>query len=359
MNKSLQVILFALLATACSEEIDMTEQTSETITYSDAELEKIAYGCDYYLDEDKNTKVETRATDEYLEFISESLKQTQSSLKAKPLPTKEASDETTYVGVIMRKTCGKYNTIKIYYDSEDKDTRKDTKGDTGSWGYDGHRNLNMYFCRVPFNDFPINVGNNGYALLRLSTKPLTFNNNRNDYTYILSVHMDAEDKHEATSLSMTDYKGTPITTTWENDPDYADARKLLTVSKYGDLNFDLIYMGYYNEEKPQGYSFPDYGFDYSVFGYVTSPGTPDKNSDYRGYIYTDDEDKNNGNHIILKRQNNNTGKEEDICDINDPEAYKKYINYGLVDINFRHIIEYSKSGTMFYMTKVNPKDIYE
>ncbi|MBP5419605.1 MAG: hypothetical protein J6Y72_07335 [Bacteroidales bacterium] len=370
MNKSLQVILLALLATACSEEIDMTEQTSETITYSDAELEKIAYGCDYYLDEGEDEKVETRATDEYLDYIGEYvLQNAQSSLKAHPISNGEGR---VYVGVIKWKTCGQYPTIKIHYDCEDSKNKSEEywyvdrddsvspndKGKyKGSWEKDGNDNINMYFCRVPFEDFPVNAGS--YALLRLSSKPLVFNDDRNDYSYILSVHMDAEDKHETTSLSIMDYKGSDILNV------DSEVRNFVKVTSHGDLDFDLIYMGSYEEEKlqSQGYSFPSYGFEYGVFGLLKSgkdPKTgsknPNRNYDYRAYFYSDDEDKSNGNYVKLKRQNTKNGHVDEIGDIYDRKAKEKY---GVAGMSFDKLIEYSKSGTKFYMTRVDPKDIYE
>ncbi len=52
MSKSFQILLLVIFVAACTEDVDVTELTCESINYSDAELEKIAYGCNYYLDED-------------------------------------------------------------------------------------------------------------------------------------------------------------------------------------------------------------------------------------------------------------------------------------------------------------------
>ena len=362
--KSLITILCVVTCVACSEEIEIAEQeVNESINYSDAELEKMAYGCDTYLDDGNDEKIENQASDAYLEYVSEHIiLSAQSSLKAHPISNGEGR---VYVGVIKQETCNNYATIKIHYDCEDKKTRKESSGNIGAWSYDNSGNINMYFCRVPFEDFPVNVGNNGYALLRLDSRPLAFNNaanNRiNKYTYILSVHMDAEDEHEATSLSI-EYNGNTESPSIIN----SNVRNFVKVSKYGDLDFDLIYMGYYFAEKPKtnGYSFPKFGFEYSVFGYVnggfnptTGNKNPNNNFDNRGCIFSDDEDTHNGNKIILSRQNSN-GEIEQICDINDPKARETYSKYNVKDIDFSRIIEYSKSGTKFYMTKVNTNDIY-
>lgn len=337
MNKSLQVILLALLATACSEEIDMTEQTSETITYSDAELEKIAYGCDYYLDEGEDEKVETRATDEYLEFISESLKQTQSSLKAKPIEPK------TYVGVIKRETCGKYATIHVHFDCEDKHNKSSwTKGSTGAWWVDGKGNVKMDFCCVPFKDFPVNVGD--YALLRLSSAPLRFDNDYNysDSTFILRVHMDAEDKHEDTSMSLVrGTKGSEADIQSEMVVAESTVHNWVRVTSRGDLDLELICMHRYHSEKSK-VAWPDFGFDYNVFGYNFDDGG---NKAENGWVIADTEDKNNGDRIELVLQTNN-GKEVELGNISILDEYhKKKLP--------ARVVEYYSPGIRFNMRKVN------
>ncbi len=140
------------------------------------------------------------------------------------------------------------------------------------------------------------------------------------------------------------------------------------VTGNGNLDFDLIYMDYFEETpRPQGYSFPNFGFEYGVFGYVDSGTNPhNENFDYRGWVYSDDEDKGNANKITLWRQNSR-GQIDYVCDIKPKSGLPGGTNNrpGLpevrdgIDCLTDGIIEYSDGGTKIYMTRVNPKDIYD
>ncbi|MGN0028246.1 MAG: hypothetical protein ACI35Q_00695 [Marinilabiliaceae bacterium] len=101
--------------------------SSESSDFSEEQIEKVAYGCGTYTDWDETgEKVETTATDEYVAMLRERL-----ATERKASVNKSTALEQM-VGVVKDKTCGKYDEVRIYYDSEDKRTNyKASKGYRG------------------------------------------------------------------------------------------------------------------------------------------------------------------------------------------------------------------------------------
>lgn len=96
--------------TSCTEEMNIANVDNEEFSYTDEQLEKVAY-CGSYT-ESNDEKVETSASEEYLELVTERL----NILEKSGLKSATVNDDNKtkgYVGVIKESDCGQYDEIHI------------------------------------------------------------------------------------------------------------------------------------------------------------------------------------------------------------------------------------------------------
>ncbi|MCF0191097.1 MAG: hypothetical protein HUJ96_07540 [Marinilabiliaceae bacterium] len=322
--KLTQVLLLSItflgVGISCTNETDLTDLvTTENIDYTDEMLEKIAYGCNSYIDNElTDEKLETTAPEEYIALIEDRV----STLKSSRFVEYTYNASQQYVGVIEVNGCGKYknyNEIIINYDSENRNNKNKLTNFVGAWT--GSENITMRFCLVPYDSF----GRTGewYGVMNFSELDNKSMLSSTKSQGILHALMDAEDHNDnKTNMRFNNYQGTG---SWSES-------KIgnVNVDNSGNLNFQMIIFEPGDWSEPM-YSYPDFGFDYGVFGtlrpYVFNDFKKYK-EDY-GKSYSDDEDNNNANWI-------------------------KYNGISVKNTNFHNIIEMNKNTT-FYISRVKSK----
>ncbi len=293
-TRTLCLLFFAasllLAAASCSDDLAPAAESQgktpiDVANLQGEELEKYAYGCEYYA-EDTTEKVETSAGEAYSAYVAELVSaMTDDAFMRK----KSLSVDEPLVGVIKVKECGRYPEIAIYYDAEDKRPRCWRNGYANSCGWDVGRNVTMRFCAVPARLF--NGIGKDYAVLLLHSQlkgPLRKSQGTYDYLNVVRIFMDAEDGKPEQRITITDYdkfSGRYRARTGNN----SDIRPAGYVGK---SNLELYFQHFPASWK--GATLPNLGFEYAVFGSLY--GFNDK---YEGYIYVDDEDKNNSNAFEL------------------------------------------------------------
>lgn len=315
-------ISFVSVLLSCSKESEFTDlQTTENIELSDEMIEKIAYGCTSYLDEvTTDEKIETSASDDYMALLEERMTKVGGNKYVEYVYNRDQQ----YVGVIEVDGCGKYekyNEVIINYDSENKKNNNKRFGFNGAWS--GSENITMRFCLVPYQSF----GRTGewYGVMNFSDLNKK-NMLRTSSQGVLHVLMDAEDRHDdRTNMRFNNYAlGAG---SW---PDSKIGN--VKVDRNGNLEFQMIIFEPGNSSEPL-YSYPDFGFDYGVFGtlkpYKVSDIGDEKIKEDYGMVYSDDEDSDNAN-------------------------WMKY-NFNWYNENFHNIIVVNKNTTM-YMSKIRTKN---
>lgn len=313
-------VSFASVLFSCTDESELANlQAIENADYSDEMLEKIAYGCSSYLDQElTDEKIEISASDEYMALIEDRV----STLKSTRYVEYTYNATQQYVGVIEVNGCGKYekyNEIIINYDSENRNNKNKLTNFIGAWS--GSENITMRFCLVPYDSFA-RTGE-WYGVMNFSDLDKKYMLSSSNSQGILHASMDAEDHHDdRTNIRFNNLQAAG---SW---PDNKIGN--VQVDKNGNLNFQMIIFEPGDWSEPM-YSYPDFGFDYGVFGtlrpYVFNDFTKYK-EDY-GKVYSDDEDSNNANWI-------------------------KYNGVSVKNTNFHNIIEMNKNTT-FYISRVKSK----
>ena len=230
---------------------------------------------------------------------------------------------TQYVGVVKDKTCGKYDEIRIYYDCEDKRNHTKSGGFVGGWHIT--HNITMRFCMVPANLFKRTK--NYYAVMNFSPDTHFQNDEGHKDVGLLRVYMDAEDNDSGTSIFYTRHGSNEIKDT------YGIHAHNARVAGKGNLNFQMFYFKPNNNSTE---SYPDLGFDYGVFG-VLYPENKE-NEHRQGYVYSDDEDKNNGNLIDAYVDRTNTDTRDSNTDMRGQNFY------GIIQVD---------GNTTFHIAKIS------
>lgn len=279
---------------------------------------KVAYGCtSYTAADDGDEKVETSATEEYIDMLRERIREEETASGNKAVAA------TQYVGVVKDQTCGKYDEIRIYYDCEDKRNHTKSGGFVGGWHIT--HNITMRFCMVPANLFKRTK--NYYAVMNFSPDTHFQNDEGHKDVGLLRVYMDAEDNDSGTSIFYTRHGGNEIKDT------YGIHAHNARVAGKGNLNFQMFYFKPNNNSTE---SYPDLGFDYGVFG-VLYPENKE-NGHRQGYVYSDDEDKNNGNLIDAYVDRTNTDTRDSNTDMRGQNFY------GIIQVD---------SNTTFHIAKIS------
>lgn len=230
---------------------------------------------------------------------------------------------TQYVGVVKDQTCGKYDEIRIYYDCEDKRNHTKSGGFVGGWHIT--HNITMRFCMVPANLFKRTK--NYYAVMNFSPDTHFQNDERHKDVGLLHVYMDAEDSDSGTDIFYTKNGGR------EERDKYGFYSHKARVEGDGNLSFQLFYFKPNNNSTE---SYPDLGFDYGVFG-VLYPENKE-NEHRQGYVYSDDEDKNNGNLIDAYVDRTNTDTRDSNTDMRGQNFY------GIIQVD---------GNTTFHIAKIS------
>lgn len=311
-NKTKVICLTALslLAISCDEDETSQLYTAEAAQPSEEQIEKMAYGCPFSYN-DNDEKVETKATDEYLEMLQTRL------AEATSFGTNKSAAATQYVGVVKEETCGNYDEIRIFYDCEDHRNRTSSKGYVGGWKIT--ENIAMKFCLVPADLFKNTKDH--YGLFNFSTSSHIGNDYEHHDVALIQVHMDAEDKKSETAIFYTKNGEKEI-----RDSHHLHSNNVMVVGN-GNLSFQMFY---FKPNNKSTYGYPDLGFNYGVFGVLYSEG--DKNR--QGNVYSDDEDKNNANNVQVA------------YDTTDLKDYHKTDFHGLLALG---------NNTRFYIAKIEAK----
>ena len=280
---------------------------------------KVAYGCTSYTAVDYgDEKVETSATEEYIDMLRERIREEETASGNKAVAA------TQYVGVVKDQTCGKYDEIRIYYDCEDKRNHTNSGGYVGGWHIT--HNITMRFCMVPANLFKRTK--NYYAVMNFSPDTHFQNDERHKDVGLLHVYMDAEDSDSGTDIFYTKNGGR------EERDKYGFYSHKARVEGDGNLSFQLFYFKPNNNSTE---SYPDLGFDYGVFG-VLYPENKE-NEHRQGYVYSDDEDKNNGDYMCQV-------VDKEYTSLEDADKLGAFDFYGIIKVD---------GNTTFHIAKVFTK----
>ena len=173
----------ATLSSCSDKENDFVD--AEAQDFSEEQIEKVAYGCGTYADwDEEGEKEETTASDEYLAMLKERLARERNAGGNKSVALEQM------VGVVKDKTCGKYDEVRIYYDSEDKKPNyKASHGYRGDWV--SYHNLTMYFCLVPARLFHSTKDN--YGVMNFSNYNHFLDDPNFQKVARIDGYMDAED----------------------------------------------------------------------------------------------------------------------------------------------------------------------
>ena len=310
----------ATLATSsCTDESQSVYEASGLSNLNEEQMEKVAYGCtSYTAADDGDEKVETSATEEYIDMLRERISEAEAESGNKAVATSQ------YVGVIKDQTCGKYDEIRIYYDCEDKRNKTKSGGFVGGWHVT--HNITMRFWMVPANLFKRTK--NYYAVMNFSPDTYFQNDKGHRDVGLLHVYMDAEDSNSGTDIFYTKNGG------MEERDKYGFHSHKARVEGNGNLSFQLFYFKP-NDNSTENY--PDLGFDYGVFGLLYPE---DKENKYRqGYVYSDDEDKNNGDYM---RQ----VVDKEYTNLKDADEVGAYDFYGIIKVD---------GNTTFHIAKIFTK----
>lgn len=187
-----------------------------------------------------------------------------------------------YVGVFKKSTCRNsktgqnYTEVVIYFDSEDDNNQNRMDGETGGSYRTGNNDIEMHFCLVPQDLF----GNTGvdYGVLRWS--PIACGTQFEGSCRMSLVRfLDCEDNNNITKL----IEGGQTLVNQDFDPYH-----LTHADNRGNVRMEFAFFRSFCHNA----NFPDLGMEYGVLG--TFPA-----SNF-GHIYSDDEDDNNINYMLLR-----------------------------------------------------------
>lgn len=175
---------------------------------------------------------------------------------------KSYSKQTTYlksggntVGVIKSGSCGQYQVLSIFMDSEDKNCKSSSSGWIGDSKLDSPGNVTLDFCIV--NGAYFQQTNVNYAVLDFSNAGWPSGVSR------IVSYMNNEDSGNVNSITLG---GVSIRDQWYG-------------KTHADYNTQLGY--YYYPKVSTSTSFPSLGINYGVFGNFGA---------YTGSIFVDNED---------------------------------------------------------------------
>lgn len=277
--------VFSTLASCSDVETDDVSSDIESLSLSSEVVEKMAYGCDPSSYEMRGAeKIETTASEEYMELIRERMLQKASN---------KACGLEQYVGVIKVTDCGRYNEVRVFYDCEDNNSSTRSKGFKGAW--DVNTNINMRYCLVPVTEFKRT--DKWYGVVNFSSKKVVKDDNENADVALISVYMDSQDgKNPLTRIYYTEHN--------EKEVQISGKGNMELVGNY-NLSFEIFAFASKKGAVP---NYPEFGFEYGVFGklYKDDEETPAQNYYYsndQGYVISDDEDTNNSNSITALFEN--------------------------------------------------------
>lgn len=283
-NKLLLFHLFFVsvcLFCSCSDEMPADADSSQKTPLSEAELsgeelDKYAYGCEYYA-KDTIGKVETVANADYLAFAETLMNESLASVN------KSLSVDEPMVGVVKMKTCGKYDEVDILFDAEDHRPKCKKTGYASGSSWTSKHNVWMRFCVVPASLF--NGIGKDYAVLLLTDEikgPLVYQRSSYSDQRVLRVRLDAEDNKAESGIKIIRSDGSSRSG-YNSD---------ITPNRY-DKNKNLtLFFQHFSASWKTG-SLPQLGFEYAVFGTLYG-----KDTDVWGSYVIDTEDKNSANGFV-------------------------------------------------------------
>lgn len=306
-------LLFFLVS--CSDDAEtFSTATFESQEMSDEILEKIAYGCDSYFDQElSGRKNETSASDEYIALLEQRLSQFVANKSI-------TASDNNMVGVIKSdkvKGCGKYKEVEVYYDCQDHSANNtEAKGYHGLWTVT--QNIVMRFCVVPAKLFKqIDVA---YGVVDFSNASYIWGDSNFEDIARYDVHMDAEDEHTQTAVKSKEYGES-----WING-----SVGSMSVDRNKNLDFRLfVFKPMSGRQK----TFPKLGFEYGVFGNIYFYSSNKYSDDEYGLVFSDDEDHSNANFICAYNR--------------DLGQYKTRVS----NVNLYDVIHQDRN-TRFYMSKI-------
>ena len=271
------IAIATLFTSSCTDESQSVYEASDLSNLSEEQLEKVAYGCtSYTAADDGDEKVETSATEEYIDMLRERIREEETASGNKAVAA------TQYVGVVKDQTCGKYDEIRIYYDCQDH-----SANDTYSRGYKGSwtvtQNITMRFCLVPGHLFKRTKDH--YAVMNFSPDHYFGNDIQHKDVGLVNAYMDAEDSKCASAMFYTKYGSKEKRV---NNNIHSGNTHL---SGNGNLSYQMFYFKANNNSTD---SYPDLGFDYGIFGSLL-----DETSENQGFVHSDDEDSHNANNAQI------------------------------------------------------------
>ncbi|HAF27772.1 MAG TPA: hypothetical protein DCG75_01880 [Bacteroidales bacterium] len=250
--------ILALLFFSSCEKKDIVPESQEenNITAAIEKIETVyTEGCEKIEVFDPNyVKVETDAPDELKRSILETIEKTYTK-------TEVLKNNGNRVGVFRNGSCGVHSYLEIYMDSEDDGCTSNQSGWVGSsyihWNH--NKNISLLFCVVDGAYFTRT--NVDYAILNLSSST-----NWGDAEGLMR-YIDNEDDSN-------------------DNQTYLDGQSISGWFGLSYFSSNTRLHFYYYKQTTTTNSFPYLGISYGTLGRYGS---------YQGWIYSDDEDKNNAN----------------------------------------------------------------
>lgn len=297
------LILGIQIFTSCNKPNNNSEQTDPRLT---EEVEKIEFAWDGV-----STKKENQITNSKLEFVASAaiINKIKRNIDNEFLEYYNSLNQNSFssrltdvVGVIKTGlTCGNYDEIEIYVDTEDKNSKTvwETTYKPASWSIDGNKNIIAKFCVVPaslFTRYYIVGGMSSaprYGLLRITPGYVSRANHLNYY-------QDTEDKNNTNGVWYTPFGGAKVSIkgntnnaqniyrTWVDNNGILWALNSYAASENSVISDPVEY----SDAEPF-IGWPDIGISYGVFGKSSHWG----GGYMQSVLYSDDEDNNNANYV--------------------------------------------------------------